>query len=887
MDPSKKDRSSSRLSSLFSLSSSGSEPAFSIDDGKSESSSSRRSARLSLSPSRRTSPKRLSKAAHERVPSGQLLSPVAYPSPSPRRGQINPVDPAQTGAVFPPPVNDAFYRDESPVRSRPGSRPPSRPLTPTLDLPRHDSRGMGPPVSYNNQSQAKPKRRSWFGGGSRDKHGPQEQAPLAWVIGHETKLPYNLSLLLNAEKVPELWDEHGDTFVYLFPRTSGKGPSFCIDRSLINASPILTRMAYGSVYSQPAPQSSVWRQQPLDGMMDNLSVAIPTPPRSPVSMADTESLGDSKGSRPTSDGLEPGPVDTHLYIPLKLSTDGALPSDRGAEPRATPEDVDTLISIRNLFAFLVGQSLVATEKRFSTFSIFMNISEQLNAYGFTNIDRSTFGEVASISFDNYVDELQLADVRGSREKTIEGIVLGERMRSVMLYNEAFVHGVGKYEELTNLNSPKFQLISPITRNRMERASMDLYIRLKNINSRLEDFDFPAIFAGIMNSKTADERKMVRFSAWKASFMSTRKWLMGYYKHKYGSWPPKASSKKNDLETSGLNRLVLKDLYHDFAHLYDLLVDRTSLTTRTVDAASADDGADDTEDVVARALRRVLSEYDRSSPPVLPPIPFDIPILPTLPATKKDPYGRDVKPDARARQKKLKDDQVHNILGESYNPDSEISTPFIDAFLALERKDGHGATIDQLIDNRCGQWIFMYAVLQALPYVVVDAPGIKWTQGVEYFLCEPPRSSLPWAREDTGVQRSWYGIAGSSGVVSLPSDVVEHGVEGIYRRSHCWEMAERWSAADPLLAAAAAETLHNALPPPGVLQEEGSRPASPTRSKRESVMMLGLEQLPLPAGVAPIAPSPNLRPASSTDASKTFDAILGTSALPPQKGKKKK
>jgi hypothetical protein len=54
------------------------------------------------------------------------------------------------------------------------------------------------------------------------------------------------------------------------------------------------------------------------------------------------------------------------------------------------------------------------------------------------------------------------------------------------------------------------------------------------------------------------------------------------------------------------------------------------------------------------------------------------------------------------------------------------------------------------------------------------------------------------------------------------------------------------------------------------------------------MNMGLEALPLPPGIAPpAAHSPQMRPASSSDPSKTFDAILGTSAAPPTKEKKKK
>jgi hypothetical protein len=616
------------------------------------------------------------------------------------------------------------------------------------------------------------------------------------------------------------------------------------------------------------------------------SSEVPTPPRSPDPSVLEGSSDGSKGSRTLSDTTDDIPSEIHLYLPLSLSIERGTLSPNNPEPRCSASDVEQLVTYRNLVAFLLGQSLVATEKHSSTFDIFMRISDILQHYDFSNVDGSTYGEVAAMSFDNYVNELHMADMKSSREKTIEGIVLGERMRSVMLYTEAFVHGVGKYEDLTRLGDPRFELISPLTRNRMERASMDLFLRLKSINTRLEDFDFPAVFSGLMNSKTADESKVVRFDAWKSAFMATRKHVVAYYKHKYGSWPPKASSKKNSLETSGLNRLVLIDLYHDVSHLYDLLVDRKSLTTRTVEGPSDDDGADDVNGITTKALRRVLSEYDRSSPPVQPPVPFDIPIYPNLKTTRGG-YGiGDAKKDAKTRSKKLKDDEIATLLKASYNPDSDISTPFLDAFRDLARKSAHGKSFDDLCDLRTGQWMFIYAVLQSLPMLVVDAPGVRWTEGVEYFLCEPPRSGVPWAREDAGVQRGWYSVAGSSGLVSLPSDVVEHGVEGIYRRSHCWQMAERWAAHSDILGAAVAETLEEPLPPPpGLLQPPKirSRSQSPSR-RRESAMMLGLEALPLPAGVSPV--SPVLRPKSSNDPTKTFDAILQSTEVN-AKGKKKK
>lgn len=593
------------------------------------------------------------------------------------------------------------------------------------------------------------------------------------------------------------------------------------------------------------------------------------------------------------DAIEDDHSEKHLYLPIALSTDSPPVTPTAREPQLTHKDIDTLVTYRNFVAFLMGQSLVATERHPDIFHIFMRISDILQHYQFSNVDGSTYGEVAASSFDAYVDELHLADVRHSREKTIEAMVLGERMRSLALYTEGFVHAAGKFDSIKELRNPKFDLISQKSVTRVARAAMDLEQRVGNINTKLTDFDFPAIFSGLMNSDTADEKKFIRFKNWRSSFMACRSFAMDYYKSKYGSWLPKAKSKKNNLTTSGLNRLVLLDIYHDLSSLYDLLVNRTNITTRTADGFMSEDEGSDFESVVYRALRKVLSEYDRSTPPVQPPIPFDLPLYPTLEGARGDYPSGDPKKDAKTRAKKLKSDDISRMIRQSHNADSELPTPFLQAWNHFEHKQASGCTMEELWEMRSGHWMFIYAVIQSLPMLVVDAPGVKCTEDVEYFLCEPPRSGLPWGREDTNGRRTWFGVAGGSHVVNLPTDIIENGIEGIFRRSHCWKMAEKWSLNDPMLNAAVHESIDTAPlpPPPGMMLDSinsGNRPPSRDQSpdrRRESVMNLGLEALPMPAGMGP--PGVVARPPSSNDPSKTFDAILQSAAFNEPVTKKKK
>ena len=665
--------------------------------------------------------------------------------------------------------------------------------------------------------------------------------------------------------MPELWNESGDTLVYLHARECDRGPSFKVDSSTFASSKKLVQAAHGGAQDLRRKQSSDWQQRSFVERVQHLTVNAPTSP--PTSRPGSSYGGSSKGSRSVSDYLDDptSRMDIHLCLPMPLQADLS-----NAQARPTSEDLETLITIRNVFSFLLGQPLVATTKASSMFTIFLKIADVMQRYEFTNLDGSTLGEDAAGSFSRCIQEYGLADVRASREKTIEAIVLGERMRSWELYNEGFVHAVGKYDETLGLKSPKFHLIADVTRKRLERAHLDLLARLRNVQTRLDDFDFPSLFAGFANSTTSSESKVIRFKEWKSSYMSMRRHVMNLYKHRYGAWPPKAKSKKNDFEESGLNRLLLQGVYRDFSDLYDILVDRSALTTRSMELRSPD-GQDDPQGPTPRALRRILDEYDLSTAPVQPPVPFDVARIPSLSTTRRGFDALDAKKLKKESMKRLGDDEINNALMQSYNRDSVKSTPFLEAFMAYERRSAHGKSIEDIADLRHGQWIFMYAVLQSLPLLVVDAPGVKWSKGVEYFLCEVPKGSAPWiTSESSSLKQSWYGIAGGSGMVSLPADVVEHGVDGIYRRSHCWKAAEEWAGYSEIANIPQPGLPFDQLLPPTLPSEPGSRASSPDR--RRASMAMGLEQLPLPPGVAPSG----ARPLSLHDPSKTFSAILAQS-----------
>ena len=444
-------------------------------------------------------------------------------------------------------------------------------------------------------------------------------------------------------------------------------------------------------------------------------------------------------------------------------------------------DIELLIAYRNLFALLVDTPLVGTMRDYTLFSVLREVSKLLQRYGFTDEQGISYGQPATRSFDRFCLRHKIGDVRHSREKSIENIILADQMRSPLLYNEAFTHTVGKLESIKSLRLPLWNHVRPVIRSRLERAHHDLERKLIVVRGRFVDFDFPSVFTGIAKSTSALQYKMVDFKAWKSAFFAFQKFTISNYRKTYGNWPPKPDTEPlHDFADSGLNRLVLKEIHQDFADLYDVLVDRTSITPRP-DVHPLPLDAD--ENPAFHALRRIMDEFDRNSPPIVPAIPFDLPRLPDLGTLRGGPRSTDAS---------LKKAQINEILLQSYNRASMKLTAFISQFLDFEREEGRGKSTKELIDNRFGQWLFVYVVLQSLPIVTTDVEGLSYTSGVEYFLCEQASTAFPWMKNDRATSRSWYDSA-TGKIVSLPAGSPNSSVDNAYQRSHCWKQARLWAA----------------------------------------------------------------------------------------------
>ncbi|KAF4984821.1 hypothetical protein FZEAL_49 [Fusarium zealandicum] len=738
----------------------------------------------------------------------QIMAPIP-PSPEIQRAILTPEEPHMP----PPPIPSApvessgsgkLRKDNPDTRRRSGSlqhlssagEPPlqslkTRQTSPAPDRGRRSSSVQSPaarngngssrvvstPLAVRpgsskgdtNQSPTRGRiRRSWLPGGRSRSNSVDVSAANqsnAWVLSDDTQAEYNASFLKNGEKVPELWNESGAVLVYIHPQSSGCGPSFKVQEFTISSSYVFNELI------QAGRETPVGRSR-----------ARSFTGRDSLSADDANRYISSPNSPPISDD---GSDELRLYLPA------APPSGAGQlaapSPDAQPE-LDRLIGIRNLFAFLTGQPLVATKAHPTNFHAFLVIAGLLEEFGFMSLDGTTFGDAVDLSFSFYMDQHALADCRHSREKTLEALILGEHMRSSDLYNEAFAHAAGKYSAIMDLRLPLFQQVSPKTRVSLERAHLDLVNRQHNANVHLEQFEFPAIFAGIANSTSMSELRHVRFKVWRNSFQKMRHFVLSHYKHTFGNWPPKASSKKNPFAESGLNRLVLKVLYSDMCALYDLLVDRTNRTSRIMDEVPA--LSNETDKMILSALRNIMSEFDRSKPPVLPPVPYDCPQLPAATSILETYDTLSAKKQAKF-DKNIKEHELILILNKAYNYDTNsIKVPFLDKFKDFELREARGKSPQDFADQRIGYWLFLYVVIQSLPVLVVDAPGIQFTDGVEYFLCEPPMGNPPWVG-DQQVKKMWYEVAGGGGLVELSTDAVLFSVEATYHRSHCWLAATQW------------------------------------------------------------------------------------------------
>ncbi|KAL2885325.1 choriogenin Hminor [Ceratocystis lukuohia] len=638
---------------------------------------------------------------------------------------------------------------------------------------------------------------------------PGSQPPVpdmsAWIMTKDATQEYNLTHLLGGETVPELWNESGNVLVHLSPKADGRGPSFKVPATVIASSRILRE----SVSELSLGQNSHLRGRSFYGR-NNLAVNDAVMAPSPILDNQTEYA---------------------LYIPGPPST----------QSDSTRSPVERLVAVRNMFGMLTGQPLVGTKAHPTPAAALFQVATMLEEFGYRSISGESFGEEVDVAFGLCIRSLDLTNLSSSRSGTVEALLLGEKMRSRELYDAAFAHFVGRYDTIQEIKSPLYNSLYPATREALDRAHLDLMKRLDTLNERLSTFSFPSVFAGVANSTSLEEFVTVDYRTWRMSFTRMRSLVLNHYKNKFGNWPPKASSKKNEFTKSGLNRLVLKTLYRDMCAIYDLIVDHKSLTTRVMDGTQTESSAEDPPTI--KALRMLLSEYDSSSLPVVPPIPYDTPKLPSFVSVDESYESKSEKEKIRFH-KNLKENEIILVMEKSYDyitPSTYPDCGLLAEFKSMELREARGKTEAEIQHQRIGHWIFMYCVIQSLPWVVVDSLAVGSTEGIEYFLCQPATGNAPWVVDHPKVRKQWY-ITGEGHTVELSADAVMFSTEAVYLRSHCWKMAEQWEREgleEQDAIAGGGDALGSNITPPGSIHTESAAPSPVLRPRS----MLGSPRVP--------------------------------------------
>lgn len=505
---------------------------------------------------------------------------------------------------------------------------------------------------------------------------------------------------------PELWDRSGDVLIFLGRKggTARQKPSFRLSSGIIRATEsdyLITLLdegyTGGSVNVSPPP--SVVHQE--GGQL--------TPPAS-------------------EDANIPEEQDSHdfeIYFP-------------------TPPNLSKLdqlrhqITTRNVFALLCHASLVGL----SLHQALTDLHTRLESYMAPENDN--VGQMA-----HYVTARALDDVRSDPETAVSLLAWAEasEVRWEEGWRECFVHCAGMFGgELERC--PDFKYVTPITRALLERASLEMQLRVQSAEERLSEFAFadmwPAGPFANVPARMAAER--------------LRHMLLSHYTRAYGSWPPSSSHTasfqpgsydSSEGETDAwLTRTVAMNLQRDFGALYEYLVNRDIVwdvsearSSRKWMMVSKSGNRAFDADIADLPLTDMVIEWDNRLR--FPHIPHAYPLVPESipPSPSSSREGslfrsskKDTKPGPGNRAGGL-DRRVQLAYTESTNIYSLggtfVQNELVDSFVRFEKGDKIGE-IDPAVARR-GRWVLIYGILQILATVAVDDPHVRYLDKVPYHL----------------------------------------------------------------------------------------------------------------------------------------------------------
>lgn len=438
------------------------------------------------------------------------------------------------------------------------------------------------------------------------------------------------------------------------------------------------------------------------------------------------------------------------------------------------------VAIRNFLAMLHGKPIVGSD----VYEMLCTLQPEIQVmYDLDTDTRSgTTAQERSVQMiTNYLGQHGLDDLRNNVRHALGLLAWAEQdgVKWRQGYLESFVHlcGVMTPELEDRL---EFKRLSVVTRRNLGIAGKTLQLRVMEAEDKLSSFDFSGLWEGTPKANNSPVYQ---------SYQDFRRFLVSHFTQIYGNWPPSS-------EKPWLNRKIVQGLQEDFGSLYDYLVDRDVIwnpreerATRKWEMAHRKNNSF-CADLPELGMTDMLVTYDAKNSYVHIPHPY--PLLP-----------REVPKDAKEKEKKgffsslkkekpkdaTKDAKAHLQLSIIFSDATNIEKldanfngelTFSSAYSDFELTTVLGSTLIDKFEQyelttnlkqmspreaRLGRWVLLYGVLQVLSTLSVDVQGLKYSEGVRYFLNTDLKRLPEW----------------------VSNGQVEH-LEATQQHSWCWQRA---------------------------------------------------------------------------------------------------
>lgn len=300
------------------------------------------------------------------------------------------------------------------------------------------------------------------------------------------------------------------------------------------------------------------------------------------------------------------------------------------------------------------------------------------------------------------------------------------------WREGFVHCCGMYAQLRHVS--EFRDISKVSRTLIEKAHLELQVRVQEAEDRLARFEILDIWPA-----HTTQPPFIR-----SDFYHFRKFLLQFYEKAFKTWPPR----ENQQNYGGwLTKTVVLTLQKDFAALYAFLVDRDIVWEKAEQQGEPDRAVlqhategDAGLTVKDLHLANLLAAFDFKHN--YSHIPYPLSRLPSSISIQDDPQR---KPALFGSKSKALEKRIVKAYEEASNASlvgPEITTNrLVEAFLRFEKTTHLGEADPR--DARKERWILLYGLVQVLESISAENPNLWFKEDAPYFLNPRMKGTPPW------------------------------------------------------------------------------------------------------------------------------------------------